>query len=346
METLLSRLTIGAEMGPVQPVDQFRFAMFCLLVGMCFGGKLEEDQIREIETIQRRILLRSRRISIISLLPRLRKLFFPKDFEEASQMRKDQEGIMLPLIRSRQGRKEELNECVLSYADTLLDVQLPEGDERRKLSEGEMVSLCSEFLNGGTDTTSTALEWILANLVKLPHIQAKLFEEIRGVLGEGKEYVEEEDLQKIPYLKAVIMEGLRRHPPSHFLLPHSVAEDTTLDGFVIPKNTLVNFMVADIGWDGKIWEDPMVFKPERFLNKEGFDVSGRKEMKMIPFGAGRRICPGYELAILHLEYFVANLVLKFQWKAVEGDVVDLSEKQEFTIVMKNPLQVQLCPRLV
>ena len=65
---------------------------------------------------------------------------------------------------------------------------------------------------------------------------------------------------------------------------------------------------------------------------------------MIPFGAGRRICPGYDLAILHLEYFVANLVLNFKWRAVDGGEVDLSEKQEFTVVMKNPLQVYLSPR--
>ncbi|RVW21604.1 Cytochrome P450 89A2 [Vitis vinifera] len=153
----------------------------------------------------------------------------------------------------------------------------------------------------------------------------------------------------MPYLKAVILEGLRRHPPAHFLLPHSVTQDTTLEGFAIPKNTLVNFMVADMGWNPKIWDDPMAFKPERFMNSKGngveaFDVTGRKEIRMIPFGAGRRICPGYELAILHLEYFVANLVLNFEWRAVDGDEVDLSEEQGFTVEMKNPLQVHLSPR--
>ncbi|KAM1070146.1 hypothetical protein TB1_002022 [Malus domestica] len=100
-------------------------------------------------------------------------------------------------------------------------------------------------------------------------------------------------------------------------------------------------MLASIGWDPQVWEDPMEFKPERFLGssggEEGFDLRGSREIKMMPFGAGRRICPGSGLAVLHLEYFVANLVWKFEWRAVEGDDVDLSEKQEFTIVMKNPL---------
>ena len=279
-------------------------------------------------------------------------------------MRKDQEGIMLPHIRARQQLKQQIrskqqednsnpgsssssSEYVLSYVDTLLDLQLPE--EESKLNEGEMVSLCAEFLSGGTETTSTALQWIMANLVKHPHIQSKIFEEISGVVEEGRQEVREEDLQKMPYLKAVILECLRRHPPLHFLLPHSVTRDVTLGGFVIPKDTVVNFMVADMGWNPRTWEDPVAYKPERFMNKEGngveaFDVTGRKEIKMIPFGGGRRICPEHDLAIFHLEYFVANLVLNFERRAVDGEEVDLSEKQELTIVMKNPLQVHLSPR--
>ena len=100
------------------------------------------------------------------------------------------------------------------------------------------MTLCSEFLNGGTDTTSTALQWIMANLVKHPHIQAKLFQEINGVIGEGKEKVEEEELQKMPYLKAVIFEGLRRHPPAHFVAYYSVTQDITFEGYFIPRRVL------------------------------------------------------------------------------------------------------------
>ncbi|GAY64945.1 hypothetical protein CUMW_237450 [Citrus unshiu] len=138
-----------------------------------------------------------------------------------------------------------------------------------------------------------------------------------------------EELQKMPYLKVVILEGLRRHPPWHFVLPHVVTEDFVLDDkYVIPKDGSVNFMVADMGWDPKVWEDPMGFKPDRFLNDhdQDFDITGSREIKMMPFGAGRRICPGFGLAMLHLEYFVANLVWNFKWKAVDGDEVDLTEK--------------------
>ncbi|CAN1246478.1 Cytochrome P450 89A9 [Linum grandiflorum] len=98
-------------------------------------------------------------------------------------------------------------------------------------------------------------------------------------------------------------------------------------------------MVAEIGRDPEAWVDPMSFNPERFL-----DVSG-KEIKMMPFGAGRRMCPAYGLAVLHLEYFVANLIWSFEWKEVDGVRVDLSEEiQPFAVTMKNPLVAHVSSR--
>lgn len=203
--------------------------------------------------------------------------------------------------------------------DTLLNLELPE--ENRKLNVGEIVTLCRELLSAGTDTTSTALQWIMANLVKNPSIQEKLYREIANVVGEKQRklstdevMVKEDDFQKMPYLKAVLLEGLGRHPPSHVLFPHTVTEEVELNGYIVPKNATINFMVADMGLDPNVWDDPMEFRPERFLVEGSdkvadFDITGSKEIKMMPFGAGRRMCPAYALAMLHLEYFVANLVL-------------------------------------
>ncbi|KAK6243712.1 hypothetical protein QUC31_010121 [Theobroma cacao] len=101
-----------------------------------------------------------------------------------------------------------------------------------------------------------------------------------------------------------------------------------------------------MGLDSKIWEYPLVFKSERFIRgEEEVDITGRKEIKMISFGVGRRICPTHSSAMLHLEFFVANLVWFSEWKARDGDDVDLSEKKELTFVMKNPLQASIFSRL-
>ncbi|KAM1407311.1 hypothetical protein ACFXTH_001887 [Malus domestica] len=363
LDILVNRLKIksqshseGGVVGSVRVVDHFQYALFCLLVLMCFGDKLNEEQMKEIERVQRQQHLSFRRFNILNFKPKLTKIFLKNRWREFFKILEEQREVLVPLIRARQnkakqGRKndDKDDESVLTYTDTLLDLELPDGKEKRKLSEDEMVNLCSEFLNAGTDTTSTALQWVMANIVKYPQVQEKLFSEIKRVMGETKEEVREEVLDKLPYLKAVILEGLRRHPPGHVLFPHSVTHDVVLGGHLVPKNGTVNVMVADIGWDAQVWEDPMAFKPERFLGssggEEGFDLTGSREIKMMPFGVGRRSCPGAGLAVLHLEYFVANLVWKFQWRAVEGDDVDLSEKQEFTVVMKNPLQAHVIPRI-
>ncbi|XP_062147431.1 cytochrome P450 89A2-like [Alnus glutinosa] len=371
LDILMSRLishstTESGNVNPVVLIDHFQYAMFCLLVLMCFGDKLSEAQIKEIEVAQRHMLLSFRRFNILNIWPTLGKIIFRKRWDDFWTLRRSQDAVLMPLIEARKRVKQERvskakedvdtdDEFVVSYVDTLLDLELPE--EKRKLDDGEMISLCSEFLNAGTDTTSTALQWIMANLVKYPHVQERVLAEIKGVVvGDGEKEVKEvkeEDLHKLPYLKAVVLEGLRRHPPGHFVLPHAVTEDVVLDGYLVPKNANLNFMVADMGWDPKVWEDPLAFKPERFLRGgesgdggggEVFDVTGNREIKMMPFGAGRRICPASGLAMLHLEYFVANLVWNFDWKAVDGDEIDLSEKQEFTMVMKYPLKAHLSPR--
>ncbi|XP_073046720.1 cytochrome P450 89A2-like [Primulina eburnea] len=359
LSILINRLLDASKSeSSTKVIDHFQYAMFCLLALMCFGDKLQETQIKEIESVQRGLLLGFRRFYVLNLLPRLGKILFRKRWKEFIRLRLEQENVFVPLIRSRfqakhqhrESNQQEDDEALLAYVDTLVDLQLPE--ENRKLDESEMVSLCSEFLAAGTDTTATALEWIMANLVKYPHIQAKLHNEIISVVGDSRssqqKMIEEEDSQKMPYLKAVVLEALRRHPPSHLVLPHKVTHDVELEGYLIPRSATVNFLVAEMGWDPKVWEDPMEFKPERFLptsSGEAFDITGSREIKMMPFGAGRRICPGSALALLHLEYFVANLIWNFKWIPVEGDDVDLSEKQEFTTVMENRLCARIFPRI-
>lgn len=337
-------------------IDHFQYTVFCLLVLMCFGDKLEEAKIKEIEKVQRKLLLGFRRFNVINFFPRIGRIIFPGRWKELMETRQEQERIFVPLIHARARSKNgesRSEEEIVAYVDSLLSLELPE--EKRKLTDGEIVGLISEFLSGGTDTTATALQWIMANLVKNPEIQEKLYGEISTVLeplqqnSPDRKIVREEDLAEMRYLKAVVLEGLRRHPPGHFVLPHTVTEEAELNGYTIPKNAAINFMVADMGLDPKVWDDPLEFKPERFLTgsqnegagQEMFDITGSREIKMMPFGAGRRICPGWGLAMLHLEYFLANLVWHFEWRSVEGEKVDLEEELEFTVVMKNPLRARL-----
>ncbi|KAG6571193.1 Cytochrome P450 89A2, partial [Cucurbita argyrosperma subsp. sororia] len=340
LDNLLNRLvSYSKSETPVTVIDHFHYAMFCLLVLMCFGDRLDEPHIREIMDVERAVVLSYERFNVLNFWPKFTKILLRKRWQTLLQLRKNQEDVIIPLIEAR--RKANQNRGNR------------ETEQTEKLTNEEIVTICSEFLNAGTDTTSTALQWIMANLVKYPEIQHKAFCRDKRSNGDRTgEEVKEDDLRKLPYLKAVVLEGLRRHPPGHFVLPHAVKEETELENYVIPKYGTVDFMVAEMGWDPKVWEDPAAFMPERFLKggKEEeeevseFDITGSKEIKMMPFGAGRRICPGFGLAILHLEYFLANLVWRSEWKAVEGDEVDLSEKLELTVVMKKPLKARIYSR--
>ncbi|KAF7809415.1 cytochrome P450 89A2-like [Senna tora] len=332
--------------------DHLVHSMFALLSYMCFGENFDETTIRSIQKVQHDVLHNFIRFNVLNFLPILSKIVFRKLWKELLEIRQNQVDSLLPIIKARyevtknKFGDEEEEEGFIAYVDTLFDMKLP--DSGRKLSNEEIVSLCSEFILAGTDTTATTLLWAMANLVKNQNIQEKLFCEINQVMKAGEE-IEEEHLKKMPYLKAVVLETIRRHPPGHFMLPRAVTQDTVMDGYHIPKDAIVNCLVAEIGWDPNVWEDPMEFKPERFSRKSqgedgGFDLKGHSEIKMMPFGAGRRICPAISMALLHIEYIVANLIRDFKWTLQDGCDVDMSEKQAFTVVMNNPVKPCVSPR--
>jgi len=188
LSILIDRLKVQMERdGSVVAMESFQFAMFCLLVLMCFGEKLDEAKIREIEEIQKQLMTYFVKIQVFSAYPAITKIIFRKRWNTILALRKRQDDLFLPLIRARKEKKEG-KDIIYSYVDSLLDLKIPE-DGGRKLTEGEIVSLCSEFLTGGTDTTATALQWIMANLVKQPEIQQKLWTEIEEVVGKDSDEV-------------------------------------------------------------------------------------------------------------------------------------------------------------
>ncbi|EEF27840.1 cytochrome P450, putative [Ricinus communis] len=330
--------------------EHFRYAIFSLLVLLCFGDNIDDNQMKEIEVAQKESFLSYQRMKLFFIMPKLGKFFFRKLWNELNNAMINCNNVFLFMVRSR---KQEIsarkNQESLSYVDTLLDFQLP--GEEGTLAENHIVGLCSEFITAGTDSTTSALQWIMACIVKYPSVQAKVYEEMKAVLGQENQWVQEDDLQKMPYLRAVILEGLRRHPPGYApATPHAVTEDVELGGYTLPKGTAVNFLIPDIGRDPNVWEHPLEFKPERLLKSDdtseddSFDITGKGEIKMMPFGAGRRICPGNGVAMLHLTYIVANLVWHFEWSPPDGEEVDLTEKYEITISMKRALKACLSPR--
>lgn len=190
----------------------------------------------------------------------------------------------------------------------------------------------------GTDTTSNSLEWAMTEVLINPLIMAKAKDELEKVIGKGK-IVEENDVSKLPYLSCIIKETLRLHPPVPLLLPRKVKNQVKLDKYIIPEGTQVLVNAYAIGRDPTIWEDSQEFKPERFLGSN-IDVRGQ-DFELIPFGAGRRICPGLPLAMRMIPMMLGSLLNSFDWHLVDRTqgykVMDMSEKFGITIQKAIPL---------
>ncbi|MQL83422.1 hypothetical protein Taro_015889 [Colocasia esculenta] len=195
----------------------------------------------------------------------------------------------------------------------------------------------------GTDTGTLALEWGMAELVRNPGAMRKAQAEVRRAVGEA-EFVEDRHVRELHYLKLVVREALRLHPPGPFLLPRASRADTRVAGFDVPVNTRVTINVWAIGRDPDAWEDPDAFLPERF---EGSAVDFRgQHFQLLPFGAGRRGCPGVGLGTAVVELALANLLHCFDWEVPGGGRgEDLDMEEEFGIVIrrKHPLLLRATP---
>ncbi|KAH9620435.1 hypothetical protein KSS87_004127 [Heliosperma pusillum] len=167
----------------------------------------------------------------------------------------------------------------------------------------------------GTDTSSAMVEWAMTELVKNPESLKKVQDEIRNV-AQNKDCIGEEDLQKLEYFKAVIKETFRLHPATPLLVIRETIRKATLNGYDIKPKTLVHVNVWAIGRDPELWEDPEVFKPERFMGSS-IDFRGQ-DFELASFGAGRRICPGLALGVANLELALANLLYSFNWELPFG----------------------------
>nr|GMD69331.1 cytochrome P450, putative [Ipomoea batatas] len=189
----------------------------------------------------------------------------------------------------------------------------------------------------GSDTSAATIIWTMAELIKNPNAMRKAQLEVRQLMN-GKEKVRESDLPQLKYLKMVIKEALRFHPPAPLLVPRETTDKCTVAGYDIPAKTRVFINAVAIGRDRRAWERPGEFWPERFWESE-VDYRGN-HYELIPFGAGRRGCPGMNFAAPLVELAVANLLYRFEWRLPAGmgvEDVDMDEAFGITIHKKTPL---------
>ncbi|GLJ11716.1 hypothetical protein SUGI_0175270 [Cryptomeria japonica] len=232
------------------------------------------------------------------------------------------DGVMQKIIDEHVNLRQSQTVAVKDILDVLLEMA-----ESGDMTINDIKSIIFVLFIAGIETTATSLEWSMSEMVRNSHIAKKLQQEIESVVGKDRP-VRESDLGGMEYLQCVTKESLRLYPPGPLLLPRESTETCIVGAqrFVIPKKTRLVVNVWAIGRDPAIWKDPLTFKPERFIVKD-IDIKGR-DSEMLPFGSGRRGCPGAAIALGSMELALAQLMHCFDWRS-EGDPAKLDMTEAF-----------------
>ncbi|KAF5482096.1 hypothetical protein F2P56_002690 [Juglans regia] len=214
-----------------------------------------------------------------------------------------------------------------------------------KLTCDNIKGLIQDLIAGGTDTSASMVEWAMSELLKQPHLIKIANEELDRIIGKQK-WVEEKDIPQLPFIDAIMKETMRKHPAAVLLAPHLAQEDCKVAGYDIRKGTRIFINVWGMGRDSTIWDAPREFRPERFLGK-AIDVKGN-DFELLPFGSGRRRCPGYSLGLKMISSTLANMLHGFEWTLPDNmKPEDLSMEEVYGLIThrKFPLVAVVKPRL-
>ncbi|KAG5523001.1 hypothetical protein RHGRI_034970 [Rhododendron griersonianum] len=258
-------------------------------------------------------------------------------YGRAERLAKELDEFMEGVVEEHEGRERKGGQDLV---DVLLAIQR-ENMVEIPLQRDSIKALILDIFAAGTDTTSATIEWVMTELLRHPQAMKKLQAEVR-LIAQPNQPVIEDDLDQMPYLKAVIKETLRLHPPIPIIVPRESTKDIQVKGYDIAAGTRVLVNAWAIGQDPASWDEPEEFRPERFLNGRSIDFRGQ-DFEFIPFGAGRRGCPGIQFAAVLNELAVANLVHKFDFALPDGVELDVSEAQAITVHKKFPLLLVATP---
>ncbi|CAA7039244.1 unnamed protein product [Microthlaspi erraticum] len=230
--------------------------------------------------------------------------------------------------------------------DVMIDMmkkQERDGDSF-KLTTDHLKGVISDVFLAGVNTSAMTLIWGMTEMIRNPRVMKKVQDEIRATLGDKKERVTEEDLSKLHYFKLMVKELFRLHPAAPLLLPRETMSDIKIQGYDVPAKTQIMINVYSIARDPNIWTNPDEFNPDRFL-ESSIDYRGLN-FELLPFGSGRRICPGMSMGIATVELGLLNLLYFFDWGLPEGKTVkDIDMEEAGAIVIGKKATLELVPLL-
>ncbi|KAI0531013.1 hypothetical protein KFK09_000562 [Dendrobium nobile] len=311
---------------PVNLTEMFQEVSNILITRTAIGKECKSRQrfiLAMKETIKLLPMLR-----VADLFPPLCSFisFFDGSSFQIKRLHREMDHVLDEIIMEHKEKEVVTHEMEEDLVDVLLRIQ-EKGDLQVPLTMDNVKAVILDMLVAATETTSNTMCWIMSELISHPEVMCKAQKEIREALG-AKIKIEDNDVHELHYLHNVIKETLRLHPPLPLLLPRTCNEPTELCGFVIPKKARVVVNAWAIARDPKIWENPDNFYPERF-DESSHDFRGTK-YEYLPFGSGRRICPGTTFAMAEIELFISLLLLHFDWE-IPGSKgpMELDMEEEF-----------------
>ncbi|XVF77127.1 hypothetical protein PTKIN_Ptkin14bG0015700 [Pterospermum kingtungense] len=258
----------------------------------------------------------------------------------------DLDKIVDNIVNEHKENRNRTKECIeqgdadLDLVDVLLKLQ-NQGDLEFPLTNDNIKAVILDVFAAGSETSATVVEWAMFEMLKNPELMNKAQTEVRQVFGANGG-VNEARIHELKYLKSIVKETLRLHPSAPLLIPRECTENCVIKGYDIPAKTKVIINAWAIGRDPNYWKEAEKFDPERFLDSS-IDFRGTN-FEYIPFGAGRRICPGMSFALPSVELPLANLLYHFNWKLPKGKKFeDLEMTEAFGLTVRRKHDLFLIP---
>ncbi|XVE68502.1 hypothetical protein DITRI_Ditri09bG0073000 [Diplodiscus trichospermus] len=342
IELIINKISRASVKGEPVNLTQLMMAFSNNVVSRCAISRKfeEEDSTSKFGLLTRRMMALFTSFCFGDMFPYLRWLdVLPGFIPSMKAVHGELDTFFKQIIEDHRAFKslDKNNITNKDFLSILLQLQ-EDGMLEMDLSQENLKAVILDMFVGGTETTSVTTEWLMAELLKNPNVMKKVQEEVRNVVGK-KSKVDVNDINQMKYLNCVIKETLRLHPAAP-LVPRATTANVKLGGYDIPSNVTVFINAWAIHRDPNWWEKPEEFIPERFENSP-IDFKGQ-DFHFVPFGFGRRGCPGISFGVASVEYVIANFLYWFDWRLPAGqntENLDMSELYGISVSKKVPLHV-------
>lgn len=347
VSNLISSILTSSENGknPINISDKIASLIYGITATSAFGKKCEKEKQDAFIGVVTEVAELIGGFCLADLYPSVKVLPQLTGMEQRlEKLHHRADDILETIVTEHKERRKLVKPVKGEESEDLVDVLLrvqEGGDLANPLTPDNVKAVLNDMFSAGSETSAATIEWAMSEMVKNPNVMKKAQAEVRQAFV-GKATVDEVGIQELKFLKLIIKETLRLHPPVPLLLQRENMEKCKLDGYEMPVKTKVIVNAWAIGRDPKCWTEPERFYPERFLESL-IDYKGT-DFEYIPFGAGRRICPGISFAMASVELSLAKMLFHFDWKLPNGmKEHDLDMNESFGLTMRRKTDLYVVP---